>query len=50
MSTDELIKSIQDNTEWLETSEGDMVECISVENLEVILSLLLNTQLKISQE
>lgn len=50
MSADDLIKTIQDNTEWLETSEGDMVECIAIENLEVILSLFLNTGLKISQE
>lgn len=28
---------IADNTEWLETTEGDEVECIGVENLEGIL-------------
>lgn len=50
MSIDELIQSIQDNTEWLETSEGDMVECIGIENLEVVLSTYLKTSLKISQE
>lgn len=50
MSIDDLIQSIQDNTEWLETSEGDLVECIGIENLQTILSLYLKTTLKISQE
>lgn len=50
MSIDELIKEIQDNTEWLETSQGDVVECISIENLETILSYFVKTTLKISQE
>ena len=39
MSIEELIKEIQDNIEWLETMDMLFeVECISVENLEVILS------------
>ena len=50
MSTDELITAIQDNTEWLETSEGDLVECIGIENLQSILGMFLNRQLKITQE
>jgi len=50
MSTVELIKAIQDNTEWLETSEGDMVECIGIENLQTILSMFLKTPIEISQE
>lgn len=50
MSTDELIIAIQENTEWLETSEGDIVECIGIENLQTILSLYLKTTIKISQE
>ena len=29
---------IQENIEWLETTEGDEVESISIENLEVILT------------
>lgn len=49
MSTDDLIIAIQENTEWLETTEGDTVECISIENLEHILQIYLNTSLNISQ-
>ena len=29
---------IQENIEWLETTEGDEVEAIAVENLETILT------------
>lgn len=50
MTIEELIQEIQDNTEWLETTEGDSVECIGIENLEGILSRFLSRQLKISQE
>jgi hypothetical protein len=50
MSTRELIESIRSDTEWLETTEGDTVECISIENLEVILSMFVGTSIKISQE
>jgi len=50
MSADELVKAIQDNIEWLETTNGVEVECISIENLEPILSLLLNTEIKLSEE
>jgi len=49
MSTEDLIKVIQDNTEWLETSEGDLVECIGIENLETILEIALGVPIKISQ-
>lgn len=48
MSIDELILAIQENTEWLETTNGDTVECISIENLEHILQIYLKTSLKIS--
>jgi len=30
-------QEIAANTEWLETTEGDEVECISIENLKAIL-------------
>lgn len=50
MSIEQLIQEIQDNTEWLETTEGDQVECIGIENLEEILSRFLSKELKISQE
>jgi len=34
---EELLEEIRENSEWLETSEGDEVECISIENLKAIL-------------
>ena len=34
---EDLIEAIQENTEWLQTTEEDEVECISIENLEGIL-------------
>jgi hypothetical protein len=42
------IEIIQENTEWLQTTEGDEVECISIENLESILSKYFNKPIKIS--
>ena len=50
MSITEVIEAIQSNTEWLETSEGDLVECIGIENLEGILEMYFGTIIKISQE
>ena len=47
--TQELIKDIIFNIEWLETTEGDSVECISIENLETALSKFLNKQIKLSE-
>ena len=38
MSIEELIEEIQENTEWLSTTEGDDVECIGIENLEGLLT------------
>ncbi len=49
MSKEELIKEIQDNREWLETTEGDMIECVGIENLEGILSKFIGEELKISE-
>lgn len=49
MSTSDLILAIQENTEWLETTDGDTIECISIENLETILQIYLKTSLNISQ-
>jgi hypothetical protein len=46
---DELTRKIQDETEWLSTTEGDEIECIGIENLEGILNRLLNVELKLSQ-
>ena len=49
MSTKELIQSIKDNIEWLSTTEDDEVECISIENLETILSNYFKTNIKLTQ-
>jgi hypothetical protein len=38
MSIEELITEIQENIEWLSTTEDDEVECIGIENLEGILT------------
>jgi hypothetical protein len=45
-----LISDIQDNTEWLETTEGDEVECIGIENLEGILTRFFGEKIKLSHE
>ena len=50
MSLEELITEIQDNIEWLSTTEDDEIECIGVENLEVILSRFLNREIKLTLE
>jgi hypothetical protein len=49
MTVDKLIEDIQENIEWLETTEGDEVECISIENLEGILTRMLGTRILISE-
>ena len=45
-----LKQEIQDNIEWLSTTEDDEVECIGVENLEVILSRFLKKEIKLTLE
>jgi len=49
MTTEELITEIQNSTEWLWTTNEDEVECIAIENLEVILSRFLTKNIKIQQ-
>jgi hypothetical protein len=44
-----LIEAIQEQVEWLETTEGYEVECISIENLEGILNRFLNKPIKLTQ-
>ena len=34
---EELLEEIRENSEWLETSEGEEVECISIENVKGII-------------
>ena len=45
-----LVRQIQDETEWLQTTEEDEVECISIESLEGILTRFLNTTIKLKQD
>lgn len=49
-SLKDMIEAIRDNTEWLETTEQDTVECISIENLEGVLSKYFNRPIKISED
>jgi hypothetical protein len=49
MNVQQLIEDIQSEIEWLETTEGDQIECIGIENLEGILSNYLGFNIKISQ-
>lgn len=50
MTINELIEEIQDNVEWLSTTEGDEIECIGIENLEGILSRYLGVTIKLTQQ
>jgi hypothetical protein len=47
---EDLIEAIQENTEWLQTTEEDEIECIGIENLEGILSKYLGTPIKLTQD
>ena len=50
MNVQDLINSIQAETEWLQTTEGDEVVCISLESLEGILSKYFDFKIKLTQE
>lgn len=50
MNVQGLIDAIQAEVEWLETSEGDEIECIGIENLEGILSRYFEFKIKLTQE
>lgn len=50
MTQKELAQKIKNQIEWLETTEGDEIECISIENLEEILSEYLNRKIKLSAD
>ena len=49
MNVQQLIEAIQSEVEWLETTEGDEIECIGIENLEGILGNYLGFNIKISE-
>ena len=46
---EDLVYEIQQEIEYLETTEGDSIECIGVENLEGILNKFFGFKLRISQ-
>jgi hypothetical protein len=50
MNVQALIKAIQAEVEFLSTSEGDEIECISIESLEGILSKYFDFKIKLTQE
>ena len=50
MNVQQLIEAIQSEVEWLETTEGDEIECIGIENLEGILSKYFEFKIKLTQE
>jgi hypothetical protein len=47
---DDLIEAIQNETEWLSTTEGDEIECIGIENLEGILSKYFRITVKLTED
>jgi hypothetical protein len=49
MTLEDLKKAIQSEIEWLETSEGDEIECIGIENLSGILSKYFNKTIILSE-
>jgi hypothetical protein len=48
-AVEDLVYEIQQEIEYLETTEGDSIECIGIENLEGILHKFFGFKLKISQ-
>ena len=50
MTLDELKEAIQNEIEFLETTEGDEIECIGIENLEGILSKYFNQAIKLTED
>ena len=41
---------VKDNIEWLQTTEGDEVECISIENLEGIIKRTIGYNIRLSTD
>ena len=40
--TEEFLESIDNHIEWLETTTGEEIYCISIENLEMVLKKYFN--------
>jgi hypothetical protein len=50
MTLHDLKEAIRSEIEFLETTEGDEIECIGVENLEGILSKYFNKEVKLTED
>jgi len=50
MTLHDLKEAIRSEIEFLETTEGDEIECIGIENLEGILSKYFNTEIKLTED
>jgi hypothetical protein len=46
---EKLEEEIKENIEWLETIDDDEVECISIENLETILTRFFHRKISLTQ-
>lgn len=49
MTIQNLIEAIQNDIEWLSTTEGDEIECIGIENLEKHLSSFFSNTINITE-
>ena len=50
MTINQLIDKIKDDVEWLQTTEGDEIECISMENLQGILQKYFKLELNLKTD
>jgi hypothetical protein len=50
MTLHDLKEAIRNEIEFLETTEGDEIECIGIENLEGILSKYFNKEVKLTED
>jgi hypothetical protein len=46
---EDFVYQVQQETEWLSTTEGDEIECLGIENLEGIIKKVFGVKLNISQ-
>lgn len=50
INIEQLVDNIQENIEWLQTTDENEVECIGIENLEGILSKHFGKSIKLSKD
>ena len=50
MTLHDLKEAIRNEIEFLETTEGDEIECIGIENLEGILYKYFNKEVKLTED